>query len=420
VSRIKSKLLILILIFWLSGCVNQSQPKSCKDCHPQVFFDRFHQQLSCIQCHQGREKATSKKEAHKDLLKNPPADLVYQVCIKCHKFEVEGFKNSLHYTYRKMISHTFQAFGIPKNLSVRELNAYRFEKPFDPTSTLIDFLRRRCFLCHVDYEGEDYPKTRRAKGCLACHFRYQEKKLTGHFILKPKMDNCLACHYSSYIGWDYLGYSPHNWYEDYRAPFIKGKTPERPYGIEAYQLLRSVHYEKGMVCTDCHKKEEVMFQRQKIKCLDCHQKLSKPIHTRENLLKYRCEVCHVNFVNLDGELYCRLELNPLLEDWEGLAVQESSEVERFFSLLIKSPNLPKPLMKDKLNGELKEGLWLCGLGERTFEKIVLGRDLYGKICVLRKKRITIEYEDWELEGTLRKCVSPHSIGKGKIFGVGGF
>lgn len=414
-SVIKLFFLTIFLSFFLFGCANQPKIKRCTDCHNQISFDKLHQQIDCTKCHQGNSKAFSKEEAHQNFLKHPDSLVVYQVCSGCHKLELDRFKNSLHYTYKTMISNTLKAFGIYKNISLQELKTFNYEKPLDKTSVVIDFLRRRCLLCHVDYEGEDYKNTRRGKGCLACHF-----DLLNHSIVKPTINHCLSCHYSSYIGWDYLGYSPHNWYEDYRSPFVEGKPPERPYGIEAYQLLKSIHYEKGLVCTDCHKKEEVMFGRNKIKCLDCHQNLSKKTHNQKTLSKYRCEVCHANFVNLDGKLSCSLEFNPSLDDWYGLTVQESSEVEKFFDLLAKSPKLAKPLMKDKLTGKLKEGLWLCGLGERTFEKLFLGKDLYGKMCVLRKKNITIYYdEDLKLEGSLKKCISPHSIGKGNLFSPGG-
>lgn len=348
--------------------------------------------------------------------------------MKCHYREGQGFYRSSHYTYKNMISKTFKSFGVELDLTLQDLKSIKqinieniiTENPKDIKISLVsNFLRHRCLSCHVEYEGENYPKTRRAKGCLACHFHkvQGETKVKKFFeIKKPEDEKCLSCHYSLYTGWDYYGYFPHNWHTDNRSPFITGTPPERVYGIEFYTLRPSIHKEKGFKCINCHKKEEVMFNKKRISCKDCHKNLSKKFHNQSLLSSIRCEVCHANFVIREKLLECYLELNPSLEEWIDLMVQESWEIEEYFKNRLRGIEVPAK-MKDKVSLELREGLWLCKNGGRSFESTEYGRDKEGKSCLLSKREVILKFkEDVIVKGTFERCVVPHSIGKGNFLG----
>lgn len=414
-------ILSMFLCVLLEGCMLYDilrldmSKETCLSCHNIYFKDLHGNFFTCTDC-------------HPNLANAPSSDRVYQVCMKCHYKEVQGFYRGSHYTYKNMITKTFKNFGVDVDLTLQDLKSIKqintknlkVNKKSDINIHLIsDFLRSRCLSCHVEYEGENYPKTKRAKGCLACHFhniqgKTKEKKFFA--IKKPEDEKCLSCHYSLYIGWDYYGYFPHNWYVDYRSPFINGTTPERVYGIEFYTLRPSIHKERGLKCINCHKKEEVMFNKKRRSCKDCHKNLSKKFHNQSLLRSIRCEVCHANFVIREKILECYLDFNPSLEDWIDLMVQESWEIEEYFRNRLRGVAIPAK-MKDKVSLELREGLWLCKNGGRSFEITEYGRDEEGKICILRKRDMILKFkEDVIVKGTFERCVVPHSIGKGNFLG----
>ncbi len=374
----------LFIYFWFKIPEFKYKDFTCKDCHKEVTLDKNHESIDCTSCHT--------KE-------NYSFQVWEKTCGNCHKELVESFKKTSHFGYKEIVFNVFKSI-----LKVKIL-------PFE----VEDFLKRRCFLCHLDYEGEDYSNTRRGKGCGACHLQYEKGKIKTHQIKVPTDQNCLACHYSTYIGWDYYGFVPQSWYIDYRSPFIKGKDPERPWGIEANLIKPSIHKEKGLTCIFCHSKEELMLNKRKPSCRECHRELKKSFyHFPETLQRIRCEVCHTNFLNQDGLWECRLELEPDMEFWIDLRVQESSEIEKIFQNYLAG----KPYrfgMKDKVSGEEKAGIWLCALHNRTFEKINLGKDKLNRICILRKFRVKIlgAQKVWDLK--FEKCVVPHSNNRGSLY-----
>lgn len=375
---------ILLGYLWFKIPEFKYKDFTCKDCHKEVVLDEAHSNIDCISCH---------------TLENFSFQVWERTCNSCHKEIVENLKKTPHFVYKERVFKIFE-----RSLKVKSL-------PLE----VEDFLKRRCFLCHLEYEGEKYEATRRGKGCGACHLRYEKGKIKTHEFKEPIDRNCLACHYSTYIGWDYYGLVPQSWYLDYRAPFINGKEPERPWGIEANLIKPSLHYEKGLNCTFCHPKEEIMFNKYKPSCLACHKDLKKEFyHFSQSLKKVKCEVCHTNFLNQDELWVCKLEYDPNMEVWVDLRIQESSEIEEIFNnYLYYKPY--KLAMKDKISGKEKPGIWLCALDNRTFEKIILGEDKQKKTCILRKFRLKIigVQEAWELK--LENCVVPHSTNRGSLY-----
>jgi len=403
--------LALLIALFLSSCQSlpNSKVKSCQDCHGEILKTELkvkEHNLSCILCHGGKEQAITKDSAHKNLVKSPSPDRVFSVCGKCHWQEAKGIAKSLHYTHQKKVNFLLARFGLGlKASSLSDLFPLSENNSLDEKSKLVlDFLGKRCFTCHIFYEGEDYELTHRGKGCLACH--------RVHTYEKPRNKECLSCHYSIRVGMDYLGKAPHNWFVDYRSPFIEGKLPPRPYGIEYYDLKADVHASHGFSCTNCHGKEEIMYSMKRASCLDCHKKVLEDrliFHKKSLLQKVSCAVCHASFINQDEYKACELVRNDEdAEKFSEVYVQESSDIERYF-LSLWERKKPLSAMRDGLIGRLKDGLWLCFLENRTFERVNLGKDKDGKLCIMRKEKVKITFDNETVFADLSVCKFPHTI-----------
>lgn len=384
---------------------------SCLDCHRGLISKKsVHAELSCHLCHGGKEPARSKTDAHKNLSTNPDFLRVESVCMQCHNYETEKFKNSLHYTYRRELRTILSGFNL-KFPTITMIELVQTEQDASTREGLIfDFLKRRCLSCHIYSMGENYSKTRRSLSCLSCH--------PPHSYSKPNDETCLSCHYSIRIGWDYYGFFPHNWFWDYRSPFINGKLPDRPYGIEAYKLEEDIHRKRGLTCSDCHTKEEIMFGKKGKTCKSCHQDLKNQLfHRNEVLKRIRCEVCHARYIAQDEVKICYLSYDIDLDEWEGLVVQESSEVEEKLTALLHG-NQVEISMRDKFSGKELPGIWLCTLANRTFNKINIGKDRDGILCLVRREKIELKAENLKVNSTVigifETCKVPHTIGRGDL------
>jgi hypothetical protein len=212
-----------------------------------------HLLMTCSQCHQGNDQVMRKDDAHKGLVKKPSDQLA--TCGLCHKETAATFSKSLHYTTAG------QRNGVMGRFSKEEL------KIFDTK-----VFERSCRSCHASC-GDCHVKSPPVSGITT-------GLLAGHkFVKKDEGKTCSSCHggrvYPEYTG-DYGG-----------AP--------------------DVHYQKGMLCMDCHKKEEFHGDgkayasknavKQRPVCADCHKpgsekeakaKASHQMHAG----KVSCYGCH--------------------------------------------------------------------------------------------------------------------------------
>ncbi|MCS7149226.1 MAG: cytochrome c3 family protein [Caldimicrobium sp.] len=402
-------LIVLVLTLFLTSCkgvISVSKEYSCRDCHRDVALGEKHSALSCRDCHSGIEPSRNKREAHLNLKVNFTVRETEELCKRCHQEEATLYRRGHHYRYEGELKAIQKAFGI--NLSVRGFQEL-VDLEGDHNSQegiLVDFLKRRCLTCHIWSKGEDYPKTRRERGCFSCH--------PSHQLAKSSDEVCLACHYSTRVGWDYYGYFPHNWASDYRSPFVNGQFPDRPYGIEAYHLTPDVHKIKGLKCSDCHTKEQIMYGAKGKVCKDCHANIDNSrFHSSNILQKIRCEACHAKFISKDDLKICSLEFQVEAEKWENLIVQESKEIEEILTQALLGVKV-NPIMKDKFTEKPKEGLWLCSLSDRNFWQINFGIDDKGRICLTREETIYIKKGNIELRGVFKNCKLPHTIGRGDL------
>lgn len=219
----------------------------------EVLKKDVHLIMSCSQCHQGNGGTLKKDEAHKGLVKRPSDDLAN--CGMCHKDTMKTYAKSLHYTTAG------QRNGVMPRFSKEEL------KVFDAK-----VFEKSCRSCHASC-GDCHVKSP-AVGGISTGLLAKHK-----FVRKDEGKTCSSCHggrvYPEYTG-DYGG-----------AP--------------------DVHYQKGMLCMDCHKKEEfhgdgtAYRSKNQVKdrpaCLNCHKagaeksaaaKVSHQTHSG----KVTCYGCH--------------------------------------------------------------------------------------------------------------------------------
>ncbi|RPJ58862.1 MAG: hypothetical protein EHM12_07435 [Dehalococcoidia bacterium] len=207
----------------------------------------------CGSCHFGDEKARVKEKAHKGVIARPSEDL--KTCGRCHEGIAKTYKDSLHYT-----THG-QKHGVSGRFSAKEAGIFN-EKVFE----------KSCRSCHAS--------------CGDCHVRspaiggISTGMLKGHaFTKKDDGKTCAMCHggrvYPEFTG-DYGGSA-------------------------------DIHYQKGMVCLDCHKGAEfhgngVPYKsRHEIKerpsCTNCHKagnektEKAKTAHTNHKG-RLSCYACH--------------------------------------------------------------------------------------------------------------------------------
>lgn len=207
----------------------------------------------CASCHKGDVKSDDQEKAHKGIVKKPSTDL--KVCGDCHDDITKTYGNSLHYTTQGLLSK------VSKRLSKREEKVFT-EKVFGQS----------CKSCHAS--------------CGDCHVSspavngIRSGFLSGHrFVKKDEGKTCAVCHGGSVY------------------PEYTGKYSGSP----------DVHFQKGMVCTDCHKKIQLHGDgnayasksevKNRPKCKDCH-KTGKEVKSAARLAhakhegKVSCYGCH--------------------------------------------------------------------------------------------------------------------------------
>lgn len=156
----------------------------------------------CPSCHRGDENARDKDAAHKGLVKRPSEDL--SVCGTCHEDVAASYRNSLH----------FSTAGLKHGGSLR----------FSPDEKKIfseKVFGGACNSCHAT--------------CGDCHVKgpaiggVSIGLLKGHkFVRRDEGKTCAACHGGRV-------------YPEFTGEY--GGSPD-------------VHYQKGMMCMDCHNKRE--------------------------------------------------------------------------------------------------------------------------------------------------------------------
>lgn len=295
---------------WLAG-----EKNGCLSCHSGMKgFESAHdpKKIGCSSCHLGNQNSDQKETAHKGMILIPGnknnAELT---CGRtgCHPQMISRMNNNIMNTMNGVVSVDKWVWNEIKSPTAKlPIQLIGF------TSSEIH-LRNLCASCHLSNEKLEFGpigELSRGGGCLACHLNYsddayeelQEAILpregqtaisvnqgnrkgakykffpTVHpqINLDIKNKKCFGCHSrSGRISLSYEG-----WHETLlNKDDVSGKTGFRILddGRIVKKIKPDIHYEKGMVCTDCHTSYEVMGDgnyalhkedQLKIQCTDCH------------------------------------------------------------------------------------------------------------------------------------------------------
>ena len=451
-----------------SGCRQEDSPEKqaadvvfgCTGCH-SVDLDSNHR-FSCTACHRGTDGEKSLEISHQGLVTQPShPDNAETFCQPCHQQEQAMVGNNYHYTLSNHISLVKKGFdSVDSGAGITDIRAS--SAPASVSQLVDDLLRRRCLRCHVYSEGDTFPATRRASGCGSCHLEYYGGQMVSHqFLKKPKDTNCLSCHYGNHVGFDYYGRFEHDFNEEYRTPYTTRDDFFRPFGVEFHQLEADVHQRTGMVCVDCHDRNEVMGSNDAgTTCASCHALNELQINSSESISRngneyffsskavsgkipipvmihpahktynahVACQGCHALWSFFDDETHLLRIDHDNFDEFEKLTLDGSSEVHRILSSHMEfDGEWLEPVMRDQLNGELFPGIWLKGFKQRRWEDIRLVPDSSGLLQIARPildlhlswidKDETLRFDNITIQpGTsAMRPYAPHTIGKAGPF-----
>lgn len=438
----------------------------CRACHDGIeTMDEDHD-FSCATCHLRPENRNTVLPDHRWIIRHPASpDHVELFCSKCHRKEIDRLKNSLHWTLAGMISQTRFLWGAQPDPHPRYSAAPSdgFKRLPDgpisiktPADLVDDLLSRRCFSCHLGSPPPPKKGIFRGLGCAACHVPYtdngryhgEDNALKGksgypilHSFIQPiPTEQCLHCHNGPYIGADYVGMFQHDFHQSYRAPLIKGTLPPQTYLMDHHLLKSDVHFEKGLLCVDCHNSGDVMGRGVStagskdavaVRCQSCHtdetavgnssfttlksrigrrrrvptRDPSIPAHAISGMEKVHCLGCHAVWGFMDyGPSLIRDDREDLTR-WAPWRLQGDASVDELFDvhgrfLGKKDASLPGP--------------WLLGWRFRRWEYLTLGKDDKGRIVPFRPRyQYQISYVDKTGRVVLDSVVPTRGDGNGR-------
>ena len=381
--------------------------RQCLGCH-DIELDSDHL-LDCSACHIEDQETAGYPAEHPAVAARPShPGLAGQTCGSCHSEEIAMVADNPHYLLGTHIGLVRGGFGATSMPTSPELIPVQAE-PDNPLELADDLLRRRCLRCHVYYSGDQFEATSRGTGCAACHLKQKNDRGFAHrFEAHPADDNCLSCHYGNHVGFDYYGRYEHDFNQEYRTPYLVDEEAQRTFGIEYHQLEADLHQQAGMVCIDCHDRNEVMGSSvAAIQCGSCHApeerdvpiaatlarkgdqylftsaatglilKVPLLIHPAHQQYKTRatCQACHARWTYNDAPTHLLRIDHDDLDVFSRLSLDGSSEVLRILSSHIDwEGEAFSPVMTDKLSGESRAGIWLKGFEERRWEQVLLAEE----------------------------------------------
>ncbi|MCL1980540.1 MAG: amino acid ABC transporter substrate-binding protein [Proteobacteria bacterium] len=279
----------------------------CLNCHTREKLDGAHdnQVVGCSPCHLGDALAIDKDKAHRGMVLNP-GDLrwVARTCgvEGCHPADIHKVKNSLMATNRGILATLLYYWG-ERDRQDAEITVEHLLMSGE-TSVALDYYRKLCATCHLWKQKGDLPGApaffnEKGGGCAACHYNLPpsiprntvttelastaqeaiEKRPHPQVVKQVPEENCIRCHNrSGRIGLSYTGIFEA---EGYGTPYEKGHlSSQRLAGDRFYlKIAEDIHHTKGMVCIDCHIRDEIMgdgtsyahYEDQvEITCQSCH------------------------------------------------------------------------------------------------------------------------------------------------------
>ncbi len=353
------------------------QVEMCLFCH-QEKPEKVHARevVGCSPCHLGDPLRTDKSLAHRGIVKNP-GDLrvADRTCGNpaCHPEIPSQVKKSLMATNRGIINTLRRYWGeIPDQPSVRIEDdvAYLLKHP-ELKSTALDYYRKLCGSCHLWFEKGKFPDFLKEKGggCVACHLVPGPKEAK-HPRLTRKIPtkNCVRCHNrSGRIGLTYQGL-----YEDegYGTPYLDGDFGEEmlPDGRFVRPIPPDVHFKAGLVCVDCHLKEETMGEGKtyvhfeesvEITCVACHGgdgktakgRMVPGIKKEKGKLVFKDKEGRTHPLKAPDPIKCRHPVHRRL----SCQACHAKRVPQCFGCHVRMD--PRQRQTDKLTGKETRGAW---------------------------------------------------------------
>jgi len=457
---------VLLMVFVLLLGTGWSLPETrkaadfrdCLGCHQGIEAMGEPHDFPCAKCHLRPEiRSTRALYTHEAIIRNPSDPVhVEEFCLPCHQEEIRCVKTSLHATMAGIINQTRYLWGAQERSFPAVYGLSGGLKPLpgpdpglytrSPRRLVDDFLRRRCLRCHIHTQGGSARGLYRAGGCAACHVLYGndgryrggdraiDQSLTGYplrheFTRNIPTSQCLHCHNRDHVGADYEGLFGYDYSDTYRAPMKEGRRRPMIYGMDYHHLAKDIHAQKGLWCTDCHGRGEVMgkgplysyeMEVPKVSCPDCHGGFDRPgpdparkaVHresgrflfvsrngSRRHVLplfsreakghnieeheRVRCSACHAQWA------YHNLGLSVIREDvldghkWHDLTHQGDPYLQKILQKSLRRPGPVHPFSKDHLSGETRPGLWSAGWRFRRWEPMPLGVDHRERYALLR-------------------------------------
>jgi len=180
----------------------------------------------CAFCHKGDENAREREAAHQGLVPRPSDDA--RICGQCHDDIADRYEKALHYTTAGLKN------GVKGRFSKAETD--RFDARVFEAS---------CRRCHASCGDCHVKGPRLGKVCTGL--------LQGHrFVRKDEARTCGFCHGGRVY------------------PEFTGQ----------YGVVKDAHFEKGMMCLDCHSRKEM------------HGDGNRTASRKEVAERPRCETCH--------------------------------------------------------------------------------------------------------------------------------
>ena len=177
-----------------------------------------------------------------------------------------------------------------------------------PELAAFTYMRNQCQRCHFAVKGRQKRGDYRGMGCSACHIPYstegyyeggdatiphdkpghllvhslqatREAKVTVHGVQYSgiPINTCTVCHNrGKRLGVSFQGLME----SPYASPYGKDGSPQPATHTKHYQAMQQdVHYQKGMLCQDCHTSLDVHgdgflaatnLASVEVECTDCH------------------------------------------------------------------------------------------------------------------------------------------------------
>ena len=291
---------MLLLLF---GCTTAHQEsavsdpahdwtRACSDCHAGMTAPgEEHGEIPCEACHveplaTARDlgfQPEDRPDGHPTVAANPSHPATWEpACGPCHADDLARMERSLHWTQAGILASTRFLWGAQDTVAAAttlpemaaSTAAVGGAGTRDPAALVDDLLRRKCLRCHLlapDPGG-------RSAGCAACHVPAGD----GHRLALPTTsDPCLACHQGGTTGADFAGRFPADAHDEYRVPLADGADRPLVGGWDVHPLTEDLHRTGGLICTDCHGRDEVMgrvegdiptlaHQAVSVRCGSCH------------------------------------------------------------------------------------------------------------------------------------------------------